>query len=447
MSEITTEKLSPDTEAILLLCGRFGSERNEQTAPLTQKEYESLALWLMDHKLRPSDLLSTDSSVLISDIVYAKLDPARVGSLLARGTAMALSLEKWQRSGLWVLSRSDAAYPIRLKKKLGQSAPPLLYGSGDSALLDAGGMAIVGSRDVSEEALEFTRAVARDCVRDSLGVISGGAKGVDSAAMQGAGDAAGVVVGVLAADLLRASINRQNRAGIQSGKFVLVSPFNPEAGFNAGNAMARNKFIYALADYALVVDSAQGEGGTWAGALENLRHGWVPLYVRTPGEKAGNAALIVKGGHEFAYSPYERASIREYLDTLQDLHNFVMQGVIGDVPAKPEQSGVTPTTANVVPNIQSAKVAEVEVHYRNVISSSTANNGSLLNELDTFQSFLDRLSLLLQAEPKNEEAIRLALGLEKGQAKILLSKALELGYLEKHKRPVYYTLSRQKPLC
>ncbi len=447
MSEITTENLSPDTEAILLLCGRFGSERDAHTAPLTQKEYEALALWLMERKLRPSDLLGADSSNLISDVVYAKLAPARVGSLLARGTAMALSLEKWQRSGLWVLSRGDAAYPMRLKRKLGRSAPPLLYGSGDIALLDAGGMAIVGSREVSEVALDFTRAVARDCASDRLGVISGGAKGVDSAAMQGAGDAGGIVIGVLAADLLRASINRQNRAGIQSGKFALVSPFNPEAGFNAGNAMARNKFIYALADYALVVDSAQGEGGTWAGALENLRHGWVPLYVRMPGEKAGNTALIAKGGHEFAYSPYERASMREYLDTLPDLHNFVMQGVLGDVPTKPEQSGATLSTANVDTNIRPAKAAEAVVHYGDAISSSLVNHGNLLNELDTFQSFLDRLSLLLQAEPKNEEAIRLALGLEKGQVKVLLTKALELGYLEKHKRPVYYTLSRQKPLC
>ena len=446
MNEITTENLSTDTEAILLLCGRFGSERDKQAAPLSQKEYESLARWLMERKLRPGDLLSAVSSNLLGDIVHAKLTPARVEALLARGTAMALTLEKWQRSGLWVLSRSDAAYPMRLKKKLGQSAPPLLYGAGDVSLLDVGGLAIVGSRDVSDEALEFTRDVARACARDKMGVISGGAKGVDSAAMQGAGDAGGVVIGVLAADLLRASVNRQNREGIQSGKFVLVSPFNPEAGFNAGNAMARNRFIYALADYALVVDSAQGEGGTWAGAIENLRFGWVPLYVRTPGEKAGNAALIAKGGHGFAYAPYERTSIREYLESQQDTHNISMQGVLDDAPAISEQSSKVPA-ADVATNIQPLKIAETEVHYGDAASSNTATHEKLPVELDTFQNFMDRLSLLIEKEPKNEEAIRLALGLEKRQTKDLLGKAVELGYIEKRKRPVCYALPLQKTLC
>ncbi len=69
----------------------------------------------------------------------------------------------------------------------------------------------------------------------------------------------------------------------------------PEAGFNAGNAMGRNRYIYALADQALVIDSALRSGGTWEGAVENLQHGWVPMYVRSPGEGAGNAALIAQG--------------------------------------------------------------------------------------------------------------------------------------------------------
>lgn len=447
MNEILTSNLSPDTEAILLLCGRFGSERGEHYAPLTQKEYESLARWLMERKLRPSDLLSGGSSGLLSDIVHAKLEPVRVESLLARGTAMALILEKWQRSGLWVLSRSDAAYPIRLKKKLGQSAPPLLYGAGDASLLDAGGLAMVGSRDVSEEALEFTRNIACACARDRLGVISGGAKGVDSAAMQGAGEAGGIVIGVLAADLLRASVNRHNRTGIQSGHLVLISPFNPEAGFNAGNAMARNRFIYALADYALVVDSAQGEGGTWAGTIENLRHGWVPLYVRTPGEKAGNAALIAKGGQAFEYAPHGRTSIREYLDSQQNTHSPSIQGVLGGVSAMTGQLGTTPAAVDGASDMVPEKVAEAEAGYRDVPSTEKTNQEKTSAELDPFQDFLNKLTLLLQEDAKNEEGIRLALGLEKGQAKAWLSKAVELGLLEKRKRPVCYVLPRQKTLC
>ncbi len=50
----------------------------------------------------------------------------------------------------------------------------------------------------------------------------------------------------------------------------MISPYSPEAPFHSvGNAMARNKLIYCMADQALVVHSRR-EGGTWNGALENL---------------------------------------------------------------------------------------------------------------------------------------------------------------------------------
>lgn len=433
MSEKSTANLSPDTEAILLLCGRFGSERGERHAPLTQKEYERLTKWLLECKLRPSDLLGANSAGRLGDLVQAGLEPARVESLFARGTALALALEKWQRSGLWVLSRSDAAYPRRLKKKLGQSAPPLLYGAGETSLLDAGGLAVVGSRDASEASLEFTRNVARACASDGLGVVSGGAKGVDAAAMQGAGEAGGVVIGVLAADLLRASVNRQNRMGIQSGQLVLISPFNPEAGFNAGNAMARNRYIYALADYALVVESAEGEGGTWAGATENLRHAWTPLYVRTPGESPGNAALIAKGAQGFSYELSERASIREFLEkTCQsDTSSLFQQTAPDGGAATTAQPEFPPAPVDVAAAPESENVADV---------APSAGN-------DMFQDFLARLSLLLGEAAKSDEEIRLALGLEKGQIKVWLAAAVEQGFLEKRKKPVSYALLRQQALC
>ncbi|MHB1618810.1 MAG: DNA-processing protein DprA [Sulfuricella sp.] len=433
VNEKSTASLSPDTEAILLLCGRFGSERGEHHAPLTQKEYERLTKWLLECKLRPSDLLGGDLAGQLGDLVHAGLEPARVESLIARGTALALALEKWQRSGLWVLSRSDAAYPRRLKKKLGQSAPPLLYGAGETSLLDSGGLAVVGSRNASESALEFTRDVARACARDGLGVVSGGAKGVDAAAMQSAGEAGGVVIGVLASDLLRASVNRQNRLGIQSGQLVLTSPFNPEAGFNAGNAMARNRYIYALADYALVVDSAEGEGGTWAGATENLRHAWTPLYVRTPGETAGNAALIAKGAQGFAYEISKRASIREFLEkTCPSNTSSLFQQTVPD--------GGVATTAQ--PKLPLTPVDVVDAPDPENVADVAPSAGN-----DMFQDFLARLPLLLGEAAKSDEEIRLALGLEKGQLKVWLAAAVEQGFLEKRNKPVSYALPRQQALC
>ena len=59
--------------------------------------------------------------------------------------------------------------------------------------------------------------------------------------------------------------------------------------------MARNKYIYCLADYGLVVRSDEGKGGTWSGAIDNLKKQWVPLFVKSESDASGNAALIAQG--------------------------------------------------------------------------------------------------------------------------------------------------------
>ncbi len=65
-----------------------------------------------------------------------------------------------------------------------------------------------------------------------------------------------------------------------------------------------------------MVSSADGSGGTWTGAVEALRGGWVPVLVRDePGAPAGNRALIAQGatpiGPEDLDGPVTSAGLRE----------------------------------------------------------------------------------------------------------------------------------------
>ncbi|MBS0349081.1 MAG: DNA-processing protein DprA [Proteobacteria bacterium] len=473
------QALSADTEVVLLLCGRFGGERQEPFQPLSARDYGEFAKWLNVRSLRPADLLTEAGKAQLQALHEAKLEKKRVEFLLERGTAMALALERWSRGGLWVISRGDAEFPKRLKRHLKHAAPPLLYGAGKKELLDMGGLAIIGSRDATEDTLEFTREVAARCAQEGMGVVSGGARGVDAAAMQGSTEAGGYTIGVLAADLLKTSVSRQNRLGLQEGRLVLVSPFYPEAGFNAGNAMGRNKYIYALSDRALVIDSALGSGGTWEGALEALTQQWVPLYVRTPGNGQGNAALVDKGGVAFTFVPGQGKSLLDYfertapgvnkvselappqqsllsIDASSDdatLPNAIAASgsdatpVVDTSAEVPERPSDVPDGATNEASAPLVPTSAVEPEADNLAeTAASVPIDSTLSTLDMYEDFLKKLSLALHGGPLSEEEIAKRLVLEKGQAKVWLKRAVEVGQVEKLKKPVRYAQGRQPSL-
>ena len=297
---MTTELITENAKAILLLCGQFGPSGDSAANPLNIREYDEVAAWLGQKNWWPADLLCEENQGALTE-AFAPVAPERMKALLGRGASMAISIEKWINKGLWVLCRSDEDYPQRLKQHLKRSAPPILYGAGDRSLLSKGGLAVVGSRNINGEAESFARAVGRSAAQAGMQLVSGAARGVDETAMHGAFEEGGAVVGVMADSLLRAAVSGKYREGIRRGQLTLISPYNPEARFNVGNAMGRNKYIYALADYAVVVSSDFEKGGTWAGAEEELRreHGR-PVFVRTgSGVPKGNTELLNKGAKPF----------------------------------------------------------------------------------------------------------------------------------------------------
>lgn len=290
-------QLSEQTQAILLLTAWFGKQDSAGSTPLTPTEWGRFALFLLDVGRKPADLLHmSELDAVLTSFGDKKITSTRVRKLLDRSAALGIALEKWQRAGLWVITRSDADYPRRWKQRLKNDAPPVLFGAGNRDLLNRGGIAVVGSRDLDESQVAFTGQLGRDIAFQGLTVISGGARGADEAAMLGALESDGMAVGVLADSLLRACTSSKYRKALMSKDLALVSPFNPEAGFNVGNAMARNKYIYCLSDAAIVIAATENKGGTWSGAVEDLKQNWVPLWVRQ-GDIPGNRALVDRGAN------------------------------------------------------------------------------------------------------------------------------------------------------
>ena len=139
-------------------------------------------------------------------------------------------------------------------------------------------------------------------------LYSGGAKGVDTISAESALEARGTAVGVLA-DSLERQVKGQKEA-LKRGDLCLVTPYSPNAGFCVGAAMGRNRLIYCLADFAIVVASDAETGGTWAGATETLKNNWVPVFVLEHEKMPeGNKLLLQKGALAFPH-PFKEAPVK-----------------------------------------------------------------------------------------------------------------------------------------
>ncbi|MEO6197014.1 MAG: DNA-processing protein DprA [Dehalococcoidia bacterium] len=271
-------------------------KRGEDAPTLTAGQYKRLLSSLRDRGLQLAELLTPSAPEILKDIQW-DVESERIQRLLDRGFLMSQAVERWRARAIWVIGHDDEGYPPRLLERLGDDAPCILYGCGEPSILNAGGLAVVGSRHTTDDLLNYSMEVGRLAAEAGACVISGAARGIDQAAMRGAIEARGRAAGVVADTLERASTIRENRDILMDGRLVLVSPYEPLAGFNVGNAMQRNKVVYALADAALVISAEYEKGGTWAGAVEQLgRLRLVPVYVRSGnGSEKGLESLKRKG--------------------------------------------------------------------------------------------------------------------------------------------------------
>ena len=416
-----SKSLSPNTQAILLLTAPLIAGRHDSSSDLLKPgEYKRLVRFLRDKQREPADLLVPDARELL-DECQQLVGSDRLKSLLARGFLLSQAVERWQARAIWVVSRADAEYPKRLKARLKEDAPPVLYGCGDAGLLDSGGLAVVGSRDVDDKLVEYTEGIGRLVAKAKHTLVSGGARGIDQAAMRGALEAGGKVAGVLADSLERTALNREHRNLLIDRQLVLISPYDPSAGFNVGNAMQRNKLIYALADAALVVRSDYEKGGTWAGAVEQLEKlHFVPVYIRSNGETGkGLEALRQKGALPWpnpeSAEAFDEALAFQAPSEISNQEQLFLSTAKEPAPAYAARNEASETGAQLTPLSVSAAAAPAEELFAKVRSR--------LEKLDT---------------PKTDAQVAAELNVSKGQAKEWLQRLVKEGVLEKISKPVRY---------
>lgn len=450
--------LSANTQAILLLTAPLIAGRRAAAAELLSPgEYQRLARHLRELGQEPAALLAADADALLR-ACNPVVEETRLARLLERGFLLGQVVEGWQARAIWVLSRADAAYPQRLKARLREQAPAILYGCGDPALLETGGLAVVGSRRVDEALIDYTRAVGRLAADAGRSIVSGGARGIDQAAMHGALEAQGSVAGVLADSLQRAAMNRDYRNGLLGGQLALVSPWDPNAGFNVGHAMQRNKLIYALADAALVVNSDRNKGGTWAGATEQLeRLRFVPVYVRSSGAPSdGLDALRSRGARPWP-NPPDPAALAALLDSppaatqasapgLFAPETVPAHGVAEPEPARTSCIEATEESNETRTSEASTRPAEATVPAETVATPAIHEEARQVpRPADALLAAARAAIIELLAEPMKDSELATALDVTPAQARAWLARLVDEGVVEKRTRPVAYVV-RQKSL-
>lgn len=267
-----------ESEFVSILCGEF----HDNHTPLTRSVF-----WKLYHKYNNS----------IEDLVSSGEE--QVEELLKRSASVSFALEELAQQGFHITTFLDDDFPTRLFTKLNDFCPPLLYTCGNSKLNQKRMVGYVGSRSVTAEDIQWTQLRVENNIRNGFGIVTGGAKGIDEISLNYALEHGSYAVVYLPDNIKEKVREPFYQKNVLKGSLLVyshISPFAPKSrnSFVAA-AMERNKYIYAQSDATVVVHSDMEKGGTWAGALECLKHHWATVYTWDNKTYPGNQKLISLG--------------------------------------------------------------------------------------------------------------------------------------------------------
>jgi len=285
--------MNQNSVAITVMCSHLCV--GDCIKPLEPKEWSQLAKQMIEHKIQPADLLNFSAEDFRSSFRFNNEQTERMLRLVGRSASMSFEISQYENMGIYIVTRADVDYPKKLKKALGNSCPPLFYYAGDLGLLETNSVGYVGARNISDEDLNFTTKTVKKTVEQGFSVVSGGAKGVDTVAETEALRLGRTAIAYVSDSMRRKIKNPLVVQAIGQGHLLLLSVVKPDAGFNAGVAMMRNRYIYAQSSGTVIIKSDYNKGGTWNGAMENLRHEWCETFCWNNSGYNGNLALIKNG--------------------------------------------------------------------------------------------------------------------------------------------------------
>lgn len=289
-----SKPLSDTAKATILLCSHLAL-KNFEVQPYTVSKWNKLGSSIMNSAVKsPENLFKMSVEQIRDELKIPQEEAENIKILLSRGIDLSLELDRLEQKNIYVVTKSDANYPARLKQILKGYAPPVLFYCGDLSLAENCGIAVVGSRDIDDLGKEYTEKLVKKAVEQQMTIFSGGAKGVDSIAAYTSIESGGNAIEVLASAMESKIRDPFVIESISSGNLLLLSAILPNAKMTRYEfiklADERNKYVYALARATMVIASSE-KGGTWRGAQESLKKKWGYVYVQNTDRYNGNQRL------------------------------------------------------------------------------------------------------------------------------------------------------------
>jgi DNA processing protein len=262
-----------------------------------------------------------------------------------------VELEKIKRGGARIITYQDPSYPIALKKI--HDPPMLLYIKGNEIPNNVTFIGVVGSRNPTHYGLKAAEKIGQGLARRGLGVVSGMARGIDSAAHWGCLGGHGFTIAVFGTGIdtiYPASNKKLLQQIIQRGavisEFPLGTPPEPK------NFPIRNRIISGLCMGIVVVEATKNSGSliTASQALDQGREVFAVPGSIDSFKSTGCHFLIKQGarliensddildelGLNYRFAPKTDTFTKEQLPPLDEPERTIFD-IIGDYPIHIDQ--------------------------------------------------------------------------------------------------------------
>ena len=276
-----------DGYVAMLLTMALSPDKEEYARPYATQEFHAFVEAVRKSELRRlARLLETDISGLMIYLNLTEAEGYRAYTLLHRTVQLTYALESFKRQGIDVVTCFDPGYPSRLKRKLGDDAPPFFYRCGSGALLDRPAVAIVGIQGVrtDDRVRETLDRLVDGAVKTGYTILTGGELGVSRVAGTLAGQYGGTVLDILGGGMMEHIHSDGVAELIAMNCGTTVSLVHPNAPFTVPHAITRNKVLFSLADAAFIfnTDGRRGESDI----LQSRCCDWVYAWEGDPGCRA-----------------------------------------------------------------------------------------------------------------------------------------------------------------